>query len=1151
MAKALYALLVGIDAYRSPVPQLRGCVNDIEEIESVLKEFGSDGEFTPNLFVLKDAQATRDAIIDGFQKHLIQAGPNDVALFYYSGHGSQETAPKEFWHLEPDHLDETLVCYDSRDVGNWDLADKELAALIGEVSKRGAHVLCVLDCCHSGSGTRASVDEGIGVRRAPTDWRDRSIHDFIPRAQLAGETADQSGGGWGLLSTGRHILLAACRSSETAKEVVEQGKPHGAFTASLLTTLRQTRGTISYRDLIKRAEAQVRLRVAQQVPQIEASVPADLQSIFLGGAARKNAAHFTLRRDRDLGWVIDGGAIHGIARPTAGETTAFAIHAIDTPPDDLRRADKALATAFVTDALPNLSRVDLKPADAALDPQLTYSATTISTPLPPLAVHLSGAAGPVGLVRAAIAPAGEAPSLLVREATDKRPAALRVEVVDGAYRITRSGASRPLVADVPTLNEAGAKLVVERLEHIARWEAVAGLDNIGSRLSAGAVEVAITVLEKTNKGEDWKAADVRNGLRLEYSYSDSKWNQPRLRIELKNSGPTVYCALLWLGEDYSVSSGLMPGGAERIPTDGSFALNNGSAIYGRVPDDKWKAGQTETRDLLKLFVSTEQFDPTLFDQEPLDRYVDRSVTRALGPRNALERLARRVHLRGLSLTPDDIVPDWVTSEIVLDVVRPLTAVAVPPPGEERNLGAGVTVMGHPRLRANASLASPADVGRALGTLSTPAIFRDDPAAAQPFLFETARGTDSGLGALQLTDIQNADSVTKDAPLRIRTGIQLGLDEHVVAYAWDGEFYLPLGIARQTEGMTEIELRQLPAPLALSQDLQRGIGSSIRILFQKLVNPYLGVGFDYPRLAAVSFDAEGQPAYDHTVEAVGKEVSAADRILLYVHGILGDTFGMTPSSRAQIALLNAQPQRIGDRYDLVLAFDYENIHTGIEATARALKAKLAAIGLGPGHGKTLHVAAHSMGGLVSRWFIEREQGNLVVQHLVTLGTPHAGSPWPTIEGWATTALALGLNGLSAIAWPTKILGSIAGAIETVDVTLDQMAPTSAFLTELGQSADPGTPYTLLVGNTSIVPRAAADGTLQSLLARLSPQRVLHAATAVAFLSKPNDIAVAVPSAQAVPGGRMPAPKVAEVACDHITFFSSDAGRSALLDALSQA
>jgi pimeloyl-ACP methyl ester carboxylesterase len=253
----------------------------------------------------------------------------------------------------------------------------------------------------------------------------------------------------------------------------------------------------------------------------------------------------------------------------------------------------------------------------------------------------------------------------------------------------------------------------------------------------------------------------------------------------------------------------------------------------------------------------------------------------------------------------------------------------------------------------------------------------------------------------------------------------------------------------------------------------------------------------------------------------------------------------------VALLNAPPQRIGDRYDLILAFDYENINTGIKETAKKLGERLADVGLGPGHAKKLHVAAHSMGGLVSRWFIEREGGNRVVQGLVTLGTPHAGSPWPKIQDWATAALAVGLNGLTQVAWPVKVLGDLLGAVETADVMLDEMAPNSSLLNELHQSGDPNVSYTLLVGNTSIIPAAVEGGAVERLIAKLSPQRVLHAAASLAFLRLPNDIAVSVASAKAVPTDRVPARKVVEVACDHVTFFISDAGRQALLEALEKA
>jgi len=153
--RTLYALLVGIDRYPEPIPRLYGCVNDIKRMQEYLQGRHDDSAFRLDLAApLLDQQATRQAVIDEFQNHLGKAMKGDVALFYYSGHGSQERAPEEFWHLEPDRLDETIVCWDSRQSGHHDLADKELAYLIEKVARNGAHVVVILDSCHSGSGTR-------------------------------------------------------------------------------------------------------------------------------------------------------------------------------------------------------------------------------------------------------------------------------------------------------------------------------------------------------------------------------------------------------------------------------------------------------------------------------------------------------------------------------------------------------------------------------------------------------------------------------------------------------------------------------------------------------------------------------------------------------------------------------------------------------------------------------------------------------------------------------------------------------------------------------------------------------------------------------------------------------------------------------------
>ena len=151
----VYALLVGVDEYAGQVQNLAGCVNDIEAFGQFLKNrVGGDiGRLA--LKTLTNQQATRMNVIETWREHFSEAGSADTVIFYYSGHGGQTKSPPEFLRYEPDGYDEGLVCHDSRTPGNWDLADKELAQLISDTAQNDPHIVVILDCCHSGSGTRA------------------------------------------------------------------------------------------------------------------------------------------------------------------------------------------------------------------------------------------------------------------------------------------------------------------------------------------------------------------------------------------------------------------------------------------------------------------------------------------------------------------------------------------------------------------------------------------------------------------------------------------------------------------------------------------------------------------------------------------------------------------------------------------------------------------------------------------------------------------------------------------------------------------------------------------------------------------------------------------------------------------------------------
>jgi pimeloyl-ACP methyl ester carboxylesterase len=224
--------------------------------------------------------------------------------------------------------------------------------------------------------------------------------------------------------------------------------------------------------------------------------------------------------------------------------------------------------------------------------------------------------------------------------------------------------------------------------------------------------------------------------------------------------------------------------------------------------------------------------------------------------------------------------------------------------------------------------------------------------------------------------------------------------------------------------------------------------------------------------------------------------------------------------------------LADAYDVILAFDYENLNTPIEENARSLAERLDDVGLGAGHGKRFDIVAHSMGGLVSRYLIEYV-GGVDVDRLVTLGTPNGGSPWPTVQKWATAGVAFAVNSLTAVAWPVQVLGSVLGLVEKVDTALDQMEPGSPFLKNLALGSDPEVPYHVIIGDRSLVEGAPAKG----LLSRLWPGRVVSDVIDLAFFNHPNDLAVAVTSARSVPEGRRPAVEFHVIASDHVSFFST--------------
>lgn len=1146
--KKLYALLVGIDKYPNPRYRLQGCINDITAIEEYLNERLDEQEYQLHIQKLIDEQATREAIIDGFRNHLCNARKDDVVLFYYSGHGSQEKAPPEFWHIEPDHLDETLVCYDSRTENGWDLADKELALLIAEVAQKQPHMTIILDCCHSGAGSRNPGE--TKERRFPADERERPLNSFIFQLKDLERLSDSSSSheihpsGW-KIPKGRHVLLAACRDYETAKEYDLQQR--GYFSYYLMDTLRATNGRLTYRDLFARTNAIVRSEIWEQSPQLELNDPEDGNKFFLDGAIAEVEPYFTVQHDRISGWIIEGGAVHGVQEPKNGETTLLALFNFNASLDDLRDPSKSIGTAKITQVLPTKSKIDIKGVQN-LTTNSTFKAVVISLPLPPLGVYFEGDKTGVDLARTQLITAGlnGQSSAYVRESQQVDDAEFRLLCRHNQYIITRTTNERPLVAQIDGYTQNNAVAVIKRLEHISRWTTIAQLANTAAnRIKPNDVKMELLIA-------NGKSSPSKHQ-RLEYTYKDGKWQPPEFQLKLTNTTKKpLYCALVNLSDSFSISAPFFTSGSIRLESGESAYALDGGELELSVPDDYWEQGITEYNDMIKLIVSNDEFDARLLTQYKLDapRPTSRNTSRNIGSSNqsSLERLMTRTQEREIGPSTTARLDDWYAEEILITTVRPLNSTPVDSQ-QEQQLGFGVKLQPHPNLKANVRLTTTPQVSRNLGNQILPPILRKDTEFIQPFQFTTSRGTDPGLSTLEFNNVADHKAVTPQAPLKLLVNASLADNEYLLPVGYDGEFYLPLGRGKPTiDGKIEIELERLPAPVNQGE---RSLEGSICIFFQKVISKGLGRKFEYPILAIAEVGNDGKVTYRRDEADIKQQITKANRIALYIHGIIGDTEGLVSTIKQPI-LQEEQETSISEHYDLVLTFDYENLNTTIEQNAQHLKQRLEDVGLSEKHNKQLHIIAHSMGGLVSRWFIEQEGGNQVVQHLIMLGTPNAGSPWPVVEDWVKLTLGIALNGLSKIAPPAKLVGTLMGTLEkNIGVSLAQMNPVSDFLNTLAASKDPGIPYSIIAGNTSIIPAALKQQAgKESIIERLQ-QILCNEIVGLPFFGKPNDIAVLVDSIKSIPQRRSHPPDVQEIPCDHLSYFISEptkVGLKALIAAI---
>lgn len=267
------ALLIGINEYRIAGANLRGCVNDVVNIERALTKYY--GFPAPAIKKLIDAQATKKKIEAGIKALLKGSKAGDVLFLHYSGHGAN--AP-DLNSDEPDRRDEILCPTDL----DWKdpLTDDWLRSTIDEMLPAKVNLTIVMDCCHSGSNTRSLLppDAPIVNRFLPNPYdlieveSGRSIRGKVRKTRATSKPKGKAKSRGSLdiaVADMPEVLLTGCRDYQTSADAFIAGSYNGALTYHLVKAINSRKGKLTYRDLHDLASQMIAESKYDQVPQLE------------------------------------------------------------------------------------------------------------------------------------------------------------------------------------------------------------------------------------------------------------------------------------------------------------------------------------------------------------------------------------------------------------------------------------------------------------------------------------------------------------------------------------------------------------------------------------------------------------------------------------------------------------------------------------------------------------------------------------------------------------------------------------------------------------------------------------------------------------------------------------------------------------------
>ena len=293
------ALLIGIN-YTGSSAQLKGCINDVENVKLFLLSHGYSEE---NMVILTDDQTnpraipTKQNMLDAMRWLVKDASPNDALFFHFSGHGTQQ---EDTNGDEVDGCDESIVPLDYEQNGM--IVDDQMHDIMVGPLPEGCRLTALFDCCHSGSAldlpytysTKGLLKEpnvaeeaGQGLLEAVQSYMSgdtssamRSIFGAV-KVIMSGGSKDEAYQKTKKTRTSPAdvIMLSGCKDDQTSADASIGGEATGAMSYAFMKVM-NTGKQQSYLSLLRNTR-QILEGEYSQKPQLSASHPLDVELKFV------------------------------------------------------------------------------------------------------------------------------------------------------------------------------------------------------------------------------------------------------------------------------------------------------------------------------------------------------------------------------------------------------------------------------------------------------------------------------------------------------------------------------------------------------------------------------------------------------------------------------------------------------------------------------------------------------------------------------------------------------------------------------------------------------------------------------------------------------------------------------------------------------